>query len=101
MSQNLRPRKQCISAMNRANRVLGFIARSVSNRSSYIILRPYLALIRPHLDYAVQFWSPYFIMDIDKLKAVQRRMTKIIQGIRNLTYKDRLKHLNLHSSDVG
>ena len=36
-------------------------------------------------------------MDIDKLEVVQRRMTKIIQGIRNFTYKDRLKHLNLHS----
>ena len=24
-------------------------------------------------------------------------MTKIIMGIRNLTYKDRLKHLSLHS----
>ena len=29
-------------------------------------------------------------MNIDKLEAVQRRMTKMIQGIRNLTYKDRL-----------
>ena len=36
-------------------------------------------------------------MDIDKLEAVQRGMTKMIQGIRNLTYKDRLKHLNLYS----
>ena len=31
------------------------------------------------------------------LEAVQRRMTKIIQGLRNLPYKDRLKRLNLHS----
>ena len=36
-------------------------------------------------------------MDIVKLETVQRRMTKTIQGIRNLTYKDRLKDLNLHS----
>ena len=36
-------------------------------------------------------------MDTDKLEAVQRRMTEMVQGIRNLTYKDRLKHLNLHS----
>ena len=36
-------------------------------------------------------------MDIVKLKAVQRRMTKMILEVRNLIYKDRLKHLNLHS----
>ena len=36
-------------------------------------------------------------MDTDKLEAVQRKMTKLIQGIRYLTYKDRLKHLNLLS----
>ena len=36
-------------------------------------------------------------MDIVKLKAIQRRMTKMILEVRNLIYKDRLKHLNLHS----
>ena len=55
LSQDLRPREQCISAKNRANRVLGFITKSVSNRSADVILRPYLALIRLHLEYAVQF----------------------------------------------
>ena len=39
VSQDLRPREQCISARNRANRVLGFIAGSVSNRSAVVILR--------------------------------------------------------------
>ena len=31
------------------------------------------------------------------MKAIQRRMTKMIQGLRNLPYKDRLKRLNLQS----
>ena len=77
---NLKPREQCISAKNRANRVLGFITRSVSNRSADVILRLYLVLVWPHLDYAVQFWSPYYRMDIDKLEAMQRRRTKMIKG---------------------
>ena len=82
VSQDLWSKEQCISARNRANRVLGFITRSIRNRSD-------LALVRHHLDYAEQFWSLYY--------RIQRRMTKMIQGIRNLTYKDRLKHLNLYS----
>ena len=57
----------------------------------------YLALVRPHLDYAAQFWSPYYRKDIGSMEAVRRRMTKMIQGLRNLLYKDRLKRLNLHS----
>ena len=42
--QDLRLREQCISARNRANRVLGFIISSVSNRSADVILTIYLAL---------------------------------------------------------
>ena len=97
VSPDLRPRKQCISARNKANRVLGFISRAVSNRSAEVILKLYLSLVRPHLDYAVQFWSPYYRMDINLLEAVQRRMTKMIHGLRSLPYGERLRRLNLHS----
>ena len=50
VSSNLCPREQCIIARNRANKILGFIGRCVTNRSSEVILRLYLALVRPHLD---------------------------------------------------
>ena len=86
-----------MAARNRANRVLGFIARSVKSRSTKVILKLYLALVRPHLDYAAQFWSPYYRMDIGLLESVQRRMTKMIEGMRNFPYERRLKLLNLHS----
>ena len=69
----------------------------MTNRSSEVILRLCLALVRPHLAYAAQFWSPYYKKDIGSLEAVQRRITKMIQGLRNLPYKDRLKRFNLHS----
>ena len=87
ISQDLRPREQCISARNKANRILGFISRTVTNRTSEVLLRLYLALVRPHLDYAVQFWSPYYRMDIDRLESIQRRMTKMINGLWHLDYK--------------
>ena len=77
--------------------MLGFISRSVSNRTADVILKLYLALVRPHMDYAVQFWSPYYRMDINMLESVQRRMTKMIHNVRNLEYKERLKTLGLHS----
>ena len=97
ISSDLKPREQCIAVRNKANKILGFISRSVNNRSEEVILKLYLALVRPHLDYAVQFWSPYYRTDIDSLERVQRRMTKMIHNIRNLPYEERLKRLNLHS----
>ena len=97
VSNDLKSRKQCINVRNKANRVLGFISRSVSNRTSEVILKLYLALVRPHLDYAVQFWCPHYRMDINLLESVQRRMTKMICNIRNLPYDERLKKLGLHS----
>lgn len=42
---------------------------------------------KPHLDYAVHFWSAYYRMDVKVLESVQRRMTKVIQ--RNKPNKDR------------
>ena len=97
VSSNLKPEENCIAVRNKANRILGFISRSVSNRTEDVILKLYLALVRPHLDYVVQFWSPYYRMDIEFLERIQRKMTKMIHNIRNLSYEDRLRKLNLHS----
>ena len=36
-------------------------------------------------------------MDIILLESVQRRMTKMIEGIRNFSYEKKLKVLKLHS----
>uniref|UniRef100_A0A4W3I2P8 Guanine nucleotide exchange factor DBS n=1 Tax=Callorhinchus milii TaxID=7868 RepID=A0A4W3I2P8_CALMI len=40
-----------------------------------------LTLVRPQLEYCVQFWAPYFRKDI----RVQRRFTRMIPGMGNLT----------------
>ena len=57
----------------------------------------YNALVRPHLEYAVQFWSPSQRKVIERLEKVQARATKLIPSIRHMSYERRLAELNLYS----
>ncbi|KAF2351633.1 hypothetical protein FHG87_017614 [Trinorchestia longiramus] len=54
-------------------------------------------LVRPHLEYAVQLWSPTLRRDINKMGKIQRKATKLIPELRNLSYKRRLQQLELIS----
>lgn len=95
VSSDLKNKMQCIDAAKRANRVLGFISRNFDYKSSDIILPLYKSMVRPHLEYCVQFWNPYLRGDIDVLERVQRRATKLIPSLRNKPYLERLRALNL------
>ena len=95
--KSLKPEKQCQAAVGRANRVLGMLKRNITSRKMEIILPLYRTLVRPHLEYCVQFWNPYLIKDIKMLESVQRRATRLISGLRGLTYEERLRKCNLFS----
>ena len=92
---NLKPSNQCIAAAKKANQALGMIYRNISNKSAHIIKKLYIQLVRPHLEYAVQAWSPWLKKDIELLESVQRRATRMITGFGELSYKERLGRLNL------
>ena len=75
----------------------GMILRNICSRSKDILLPLYKALVRPHLEYANPVWNPYLAKDIDRIERVQRQFTKRINGLRFLSYSDRLKKLKLPS----
>lgn len=92
---NLSVSKQCIQAARKASRVLGMIRRQfkVLTKDSFLIL--YKSYVRPHLEYAIQAWSPYLRKDMECLERIQRAATRLVGGIKKDTYEIRLKKLKL------
>jgi len=59
------------------------------------MLNHYKTLVRPHVEYCVSAWSPYYKKDKELLEKVQRRFTKMIKGMKGKSYEERLQKLNL------
>ena len=95
ISNNLKVEKQCKEAYRKANMQLGFIARNFQYKSKDIILPLYKSIVRPHLEYAVQAWTPYYQKDLDLLVRIQHRATKLIPNLRHKPYEERLESLGL------
>ena len=97
MNANMKVSEQCRIAASKGNRVLGMIRRNITYKDKSLIvgLPLYKAIDRPHLEYCIQAWSPYLRKDIDMLEKIQRRATKLIPGLRDLRYEERLKECGL------
>jgi len=67
---------QCVLTAQKGNCILGCIKRKVGSRSREVILPLYSALVRPHLEFCVQLWSPQQTKSMNLLERVQRKATK-------------------------
>jgi hypothetical protein len=95
ISDNLKPAAQCAKAARTAQTVLGQITRAFKYRDKSVFLQLYKQYVRPHLEFAVQAWSPWHQADKEVLEKVQRRAVAMVSGLRGRDYEDRLRELGL------
>jgi hypothetical protein len=85
--------------INKANSIMGLIRRTFTYIDEPTFLMLYKALVRPHLEYANSVWNPSKKKHITSLENVQRRATKLIPGLKDMTYEKRLRKLKLPTLD--
>ncbi len=87
----------CIEAANTARSFLFMVRRSFCELSKTALTPLYCALVRPHLEYAMEANAPTLRADTNQLERVQRLATRLVRGLRHVPYEERLRQLNLFS----
>ncbi len=86
-----------MQTVKKANQLVGMIRRTFTFLDNETFTKLFTSLVRPVLEYGNSVWSTnlqYLIKDIEN---VQRRATKLLPGMHDLEYEDRLRRLNLPS----
>ncbi len=84
------PSANVLSAANKARGMMYFIY--MPDKGDLLPL--YIALVRPNLEYAIQAYCADLKKNIYHLERFQRAATRWVNGLRQLSYEERLKELN-------
>ena len=80
----------------KANKLLAMI-RSVSYIDEVSLSLLYKAIVRPHIEYCNTVWHPRWKKDLEALEAIQNWATKLVPGLGEKSYGERLQALLLPS----
>ena len=95
--QDLKFGSHIAEKVNKANSTLSLIVRTFDYIEKDSFILPYKSLVRPHVEYGNTIWYPFLRKDIESVEKIQRRATKLIPELKDMTYTERLKKLKLPS----
>jgi hypothetical protein len=95
ITSSLKPSNHVNKAASKANQVLGLMSRSVHFRDRITWISLYKTYVRPHMEYAVQTWSPWAQKDIQTLEKVQERAVNMCSGLKGSNYTEKLVEVGL------
>ena len=80
LTDNMSWEKQVNKVVTKGNKALGFIRRNLGTCPEEVKKQAYLALVRPHLEYASSAWDPHLQKHTHQIEMVQRRASRFITG---------------------
>ena len=82
-------------SVKKANKIMGLIRRTFNCLDPSTFRALFTALVRPIVEYGHAVWNPYHKGAIRKIESVQRNATKMVNGLKDTPYIDRLRTINL------
>ena len=78
LSEDLGWEPRINKVISKANRTLWFLRRNIYKCPQHIKAQAYIALVRPHLEYASSVWDPFRKCHINALQMVQRKVARFV-----------------------
>lgn len=100
IDNNLRFSKHISAIVTKAHQRSALIMRCFKSRDPGLLFRAFTVYVRPILEYCAPVWNPMYLCDIRRIEAVQRRFTKRLENMHELSYCDRLAVLGAESLEV-
>ena len=95
IDDNLNFKKHITTIVNKATRIMAVVRKTFDYMDEEVFKLVFKGLVRPHLEYGAPIWSPHNKNLIEQIEKVQRRATKTVPGLKDLSYEDRLRKLKL------
>ena len=83
----------CEMTAARAYKTAGAVRQAFQLKAPQLLWPAFQSYVAPIARYCSQIWSPLLRQDVNAIEKVQRRYTKYLHGMSNLSYDDRLKQL--------